>query len=282
MTTVSKKKRQVKIFTDIDATLTSRGYKKESVKGGHYWIYFLNELPFFYVANFNTNSAKIFIDFAQHDLKTVLYTIKGVIPPRGATTNFKFELFTLKREFKLKDDRIHKEFEGWKFQFKDAAAFDKFLVICESYAAFGLEAAKNATNEFEKVVIAETAKTIVVESRIGQQKFKKNLLKYWKACAVTGCTIEKILRGSHIKPWASANDEERLDSFNGLLLVPNLDALFDGGFITFDKSGNIQISSKLEVKDYSALGLALEMKLRKINGAHSRYLEYHNEFVFKP
>jgi hypothetical protein len=282
MTTVSKKKRQVKIFTDIDATLNSRGYKKESVKGGHYWIYFLNELPFFYVANFNTNSDKIFIDFAHHDLKTVLSTIKGIIPPTGATTNFKFELFALKREFKQKDDRIHKEFEGWKFQFKDATAFDKFLVVCESYAAFGLEAAKNATNEFEKIVIAGTAKTIVAESRIGQQKFKKGLLKYWKACAVTGCTIEKILRGSHIKPWAIANDEERLDSFNGLLLVPNLDALFDGGFITFDKIGNIQISSKLEVKDYTALGLALEMKLRKINGAHSRYLKYHNEYVFKP
>ncbi|WP_421668887.1 hypothetical protein [Pseudomonas viridiflava] len=27
------------------------------------------------------------------------------------------------------------------------------------------------------------------------------------------------MRASHIKPWSRANDEERLDSFNGLLLA---------------------------------------------------------------
>ena len=93
-----------------------------------------------------------------------------------------------------------------------------------------------------------------------------------------GKTFYKVL----IKPWNVANPTERLDFFNGLLLVPNLDVLFDGGFISFNKQGHILISSKLREEEYITLGLAADMKLRKINGAHVSYLAYHFEHVFKP
>ena len=43
---------------------------------------------------------------------------------------------------------------------------------------------------------------------------------------------------SHAKPWAEcANDAERLDVFNGFLLVANLNALFDRFLISFDDTG---------------------------------------------
>ena len=39
------------------------------------------------------------------------------------------------------------------------------------------------------------------------------------------------------------------DPFNGLLLIPNLDALFDGGLISFAESGEIMSSSLLSEDD---------------------------------
>ena len=67
--------------------------------------------------------------------------------------------------------------------------------------------------------------------RVGQDMFRGALLDYWQGrCCVTGLEVPALLRASHIKPWASCDsDEERLDVFNGLLLAPHLDALFDGG-----------------------------------------------------
>ena len=38
--------------------------------------------------------------------------------------------------------------------------------------------------------------------------------------------LPEVLRASHAKPWAEcANDAERLDVFNGFLLVANLDGV---------------------------------------------------------
>ena len=46
--------------------------------------------------------------------------------------------------------------------------------------------------------------------------------------------MPELLRAFHIWSWALCDtDEQRLDVFNGLLLSPNLDALFDGGWLTF-------------------------------------------------
>lgn len=55
------------------------------------------------------------------------------------------------------------------------------------------------------------------------------LLDFWQGrCCVTGLDVAELLRASHIKPWARCeSDDERLDVFNGLLLSPTMDALFD-------------------------------------------------------
>lgn len=58
--------------------------------------------------------------------------------------------------------------------------------------------------------------------------------------AVTGFNDSRILIASHPlppAPWADANDDERLDVNNGILLSPTYDALFDKYLITFDNSG---------------------------------------------
>ena len=83
----------------------------------------------------------------------------------------------------------------------------------------------------------------LVKARVGQGKFRNNLIEYWKGCSVTNCKYITILIASHIKPWKDSSNKERLDVYNGLLLLPNIDKLFDKGYISFRDTGKIMISS---------------------------------------
>lgn len=65
-------------------------------------------------------------------------------------------------------------------------------------------------------------------------------------CCVTGLLVPSLLRVSHIEPWALCEtDDERLDVFNGLLLAPHLDALFNGGWISISSQGSLMMSKVL-------------------------------------
>lgn len=126
------------------------------------------------------------------------------------------------------------------------------------------------------------SKLAEVSVRIGQSKYRKNLLEYWNnKCSVTGCSNKIFLTASHIKPWRDSNSEEKGDVYNGFLLIPNLDIAFDGGFITFDNDGSIVISKELSADDCIVLGINKDMKLRKIEDKHREYLEYHRNYIFK-
>ena len=85
---------------------------------------------------------------------------------------------------------------------------------------------------------------------------------------------------SHIKPWNVSDNEQRLDPFNGLLLQPNLDKLFDRGYVTFDLHGNIQCSRLLEICDRKTLGIDKHMHLQKLDDNHKKYLVYHQDNCF--
>ena len=82
---------------------------------------------------------------------------------------------------------------------------------------------------FADETTTETEKKNLVSTRIGQGQFRKDLIDYWKGCAATGYRNSRLLIASHIKPWRLADHQERLDPYNGLLLVPNLDKAFDLG-----------------------------------------------------
>jgi predicted restriction endonuclease len=94
--------------------------------------------------------------------------------------------------------------------------------------------------------------------------------------------IPLLLRASHIKPWASCDsDEERLDVFNGLLLAPHLDALFDGGWMTFDSKGLGIFPSRLTAMELELLGVQPTPKLSGFSKQHQAYLEFHRDAIFK-
>jgi len=123
----------------------------------------------------------------------------------------------------------------------------------------------------------------LVKQRVGQDIFRNALIAFWQGrCAVTGLAVISLLRASHIKPWADCeNSQERLDVFNGFLLAPHLDALFDGGWITFDDAGKLVKSPLLDVTTVQLLGVTSEMKLTHLAADHRLYLDYHRRSVFK-
>ena len=124
-------------------------------------------------------------------------------------------------------------------------------------------------------------KETVVKSRIGQGLFRQRVIDYWASCAVTGCDNINLLTASHIKPWSKSDLQECIDSYNGLLLSPAMDACFDSGLISFDDFGNILISRQLNSKDRKVLGIAKDMRLSKIEPEHKSFLAYHRENIFK-
>lgn len=119
----------------------------------------------------------------------------------------------------------------------------------------------------------------MVRQRVGQARYRDALLAYWgSSCAVTGVAVAEALRASHAKHWAEcADDAERLDAFNGFLLVANLDALFDRFLISFDDAGHLLISTRLSQSDLPRLGIHSEMTLRWLTSEHRHYLRWHRE-----
>lgn len=133
-----------------------------------------------------------------------------------------------------------------------------------------------------QAVPAQTERPATVKTRIGQQSFREAVLALWDGqCALSGLEVPELLRASHIKPWQTSSDSERLDPFNGLLLAPNLDRAFDCGFITFADDGLLVVSPQLPSSAARALGLSATERLRKVPEQSKPFLAYHRRYVFR-
>ena len=125
-----------------------------------------------------------------------------------------------------------------------------------------------------------TEKETVLLSRIGQGKFRNQLISYWHGCSISNFNKIDILIASHIKPWRNSDNFERTDLFNGLLLLPNYDKLFDKGYISFDEKGKIIYSKLISKEDKKKLGMNNDFKLFRIEDNHKDYLHYHYNNCF--
>jgi hypothetical protein len=127
----------------------------------------------------------------------------------------------------------------------------------------------------------ETSRLVFQNSRVGQDWYRGELLTKWQSrCAVTGIALVGILVASHIKPWSECTQDERLDKENGILLAPQLDALFDRHLISFDGAGRILIHSSIGRRDRERLGVTDEMRLRHVSKGMKRYLSGHRKRFF--
>jgi predicted restriction endonuclease len=120
-----------------------------------------------------------------------------------------------------------------------------------------------------------TSRKGLVTTRVGQGYYRQSILERFNSvCAVLGVGPVEILVASHIVPWRSATDEERLDVENGILLSPLLDALFDKHLISFDDYGRIIFSPKVSDEMRGCYGLSGHEQI-KVTVGMLTYLERH-------
>lgn len=127
-----------------------------------------------------------------------------------------------------------------------------------------------------------------VRARRVQGFFRATVLtSYEFRCALSDIAIPELLNASHIIPW-NANAEKRADPRNGITLNALYDRAFDRGFITFDESLRLLISSRLKEGKLSELqkenflrveGKKLRVPYRFIPDPDA--LAYHREKVFQ-
>jgi len=138
-----------------------------------------------------------------------------------------------------------------------------------------------STEEKEIFGAQETEREDLRKSRIGQGKFRSDLLQLRKTCYVTGLAHSNFLRASHIKPWVESNNVERLDCHNGLLLAPNYDLLFDRGFISFSDNGKIMVSPRIPQEVLQTFGVDHQFHGADLGDEFRRYLAFHREEKFR-
>ncbi len=181
--------------------------------------------------------------------------------------------------------------EGLKAKFSKLATEDGLVVrhpkndLTNHLALLGelFHAAATLPPDPQAVLPERTVRIATVRARLGQHRYKVSQAEMWgNACAVTGITEPALLRASHAKPWADANDAERLDPANGFPLVVHLDALFDAGLISFDSDGSMMISPRLGEETIALYGLSNKLRLRNPpTKRQEEYLQYHRKNVFR-
>lgn len=129
--------------------------------------------------------------------------------------------------------------------------------------------------------LTTTERTQVILARRGQGQFRLNVQNYEKKCRVTGVGNLGLLIASHIKPWRSCeNSLERLDGYNGLLLTPNVDLLFDRGLIAFEDNGTLRISERLASDELRKMGVTHHFNVGEFQPRQCMYLDFHRQNVF--
>ena len=161
--------------------------------------------------------------------------------------------------------------------------YSDFKAALNKYRKF-IDEKSDLIDDIEEIIkdeiIPKTEKKRLISARIGQGNYREELINLWKKCAVSECKMTDVLIASHIKPWRESTNKERLDPYNGLLLLPNYDKLFDKGLISFEDNGKIIISPLIKEEEYKVLGISPNDELFKVYDENKPYLEEHRRIVF--
>ncbi len=123
--------------------------------------------------------------------------------------------------------------------------------------------------------IPETQRLQLAKARIGQGLFRKRVILIDSACRVTGVTDMRVLVASHIKPWRSSNNAERINGYNGILLSPHVDALFDDHLITFEDNGRMHVHESLSRDVLDRWGIDPSRFVERFRPEQATFLEHH-------
>ena len=149
----------------------------------------------------------------------------------------------------------------WKFKNFDSSEYDNPIIDRQLKIIANLD-------------ISNTEKEMIIKSRIGQGIFRDRIIQKYGHCIITGINDNRLLLASHIKPWRSASNYERL-------LSPLYDKLFDIGLITFDDNMKILISNKLSCENVSRINIDTN-KIYVNNPSNEMMvnMRYHRQNIF--
>ena len=128
--------------------------------------------------------------------------------------------------------------------------------------------------------ISPTEREQLTKARVGQGLFRLRVQSIEKTCRLTGITDARFLVASHIKPWKSGDNNERLDGHNGLMLAPHVDKLFDRGWISFEDNGDVLVEQSAKVV-ISSWGLSGVTNVGTFTREQQVFLRYHRAHAFK-
>lgn len=178
---------------------------------------------------------------------------------------------------------------GYLFPCNDELALHLLAIISElniyKIEELQLELAINTviTKDLKDIipVITESEASLKRSIRIGHDLYTSNLTPLWHGeCAICQINIPSMLQASHSKPWRESTDEERIDGYNGILLCQNHAVLYKKGYITFDGTGKIILSSHINEEEYEKLSISPKTKISRLEENKS-YFRWHRKHLFK-
>jgi len=96
------------------------------------------------------------------------------------------------------------------------------------------------------------------QERLDQETFRKDLIKHYGKCVITGSTCIRELEAAHIIPFSDDNTNNSL--YNGLLLKSNIHKTFDDYYWTINP-----VSLCIEIKSNINVGEIMSYNGNKIN-----------------
>ena len=191
----------------------------------------------------------------------------------------------------FKKQYVQKTLEHWLF--RQITIQDNISVeedhIAEDLASLKIEKIIKETNETEYKSKYEQnqfiERKVKARNQNIQRAFKNSLLDHnAHRCPICGFEYEDFLIASHIKPYAQCDDTyDAINNFNGFLMCPNHDKLFEGAkLMTIDaKTGTIILSKQArESKDFGYLhNTNIDKSLVECERRH--YLAWHNAEFYR-
>lgn len=129
----------------------------------------------------------------------------------------------------------------------------------------------------EDKTLRETQRLQLSKARVGQGLFRIRVLERDQRCRVTGVEDKRLLIASHIKPWRDANNEERISGYNGIMLSPHIDALFDERLITFENDGRMLVHRSLTEEVLNRWSIDPGTKVEEFLPQQFGFLDHHRK-----
>lgn len=133
-------------------------------------------------------------------------------------------------------------------------------------------------------------------ARRGQRPFRERVLaNYGNQCALcefrpaTPRSAALFLRAGHIRPWADADDHQRLDPANGLSLCVVHDRAFEGGLFTLAEDLAVVTAPRARElfeddasfeKAIGGMNQRIDLRRKDFERPGAEYLTFHREVIF--